>query len=122
MIQSSVERTFTGPLPADDLLLPLQILPSLPLKVLRPHVRDAVPLRVVLVTLVPGQRLPQGPGEPRRRTPAVPEGGLDVVRRGLPAGDEDAAVLVRFFREGDAAEEVWAWEGQVAQKEFADRE
>lgn len=117
-----MEGTSAGPFLPHSLLLLLHILPSFTLKVLRSHVRDVVSAWVVLVTLVPGEWLTQRPGEPRRWTPAVPEGGLDVIRGGFPDGDIDAAVLVWLFRKDEVAKEIWTWEGEIAQEEFTDRQ
>lgn len=97
----------------------LQSLLPLPLKILRSHIGNSIPIRIILVTVITGQRPTERPGQPSSGTPAGPERGLHVVRRGVPLSEEDSIVLVWVFGDAHCAEEVWAGEGEVAEDETA---
>lgn len=78
-------------------------------------------MRIVSVTIT-RQRLAKRPFEPRCRTPSIPDCGLNIERCALVHQDKVAAVFVRFLGEDVEAEEIRAWEGEVAEVETADGE
>lgn len=114
-----MKRTSPRPIRLQLLNRILQSLLPLPLKILRSHVRNSIPIRIILVTVITGQRPTKRPGQPSSGTPAGPERGLHVVRRGVPLAEEDSIVLVGVFGDAHGAEEVWAGEGEVAEDETA---
>jgi hypothetical protein len=111
--------TLPHPLLTQGLLNSLQVLPSLPLKVLRAQVRSIITLWIILVTIITGQRLPKSPLEPCHRTPAIPDRRLDIERGAFIDQYPVSAVFIGLLGEDVQPHEIWAWESQVSQVELA---
>ena len=117
-----MKRASTRALLLQPLLVLLEIRLSLTLKRARSNVLDHVSARAVLVALVSRQRASANPRVPCGRTPAVPNGWLDVVRSTLPFREEVRSLV--FVPAGAAVEahEVGSGEGEVAEEELATQE
>lgn len=107
---SSMKRTFPSPIPLQLQQSLIQLLPPLPLEILRSNIRNIISSRIILISLITRHRPPQSPSQPCHGAPAVPKRGLDIVRRGLPLLEEEAAVLIRFLADRGGDQEVRSWQ------------
>lgn len=117
-----MKRTPPGPRRLKLLHRLLQSPPPLPLKILRPNIRNIVSLRIILRAIIARHGPPKEPSKPCDGPPAVPDGRFHVVRGGVPVCDEDAVVFVRVGGERGVAEEIRTGRGEVAKHEATDGE
>lgn len=107
------KRTSTPPLTHQPLPPLLHLLPPHLLQRLRPNLVQQIALRLVRL---PRDRSPAQPLDPRHRSPPVPERGFGIPGLNLVHGSVVATIGVWLFGNGVVAQEVWSWEGKVAER------